>query len=74
MLTADEARILDDFLFLLFLWSEVSKGIDDDTEDEVEDDDDDDEEEQHVVDHTRREQPLAVRRGTKNVADSTPIT
>ena len=73
-LTADETRILDYLLFLLFLWSEVGEGVDDDTKDEVEDDNDDDEEEQHVVDHTRREQPLAVRRGTKNVPDSTPIT
>jgi hypothetical protein len=74
MVTADKTRVLDDFLFLLFLWSEVSEGVDDDTKDEVEDDDDDDEEEQHVVDHTRREQPLAVGRGPKNVADSTSVT
>lgn len=72
--TADEARVLDDFLFLLFLWSEVSEGVDDDTKDEVEDNDDDDEEKQHVVDHTGREQPLAVGGRAKNVADSTPVT
>lgn len=42
----------------MFLTSQVSKGVDDDTKDEVKNDDDDDEEEQEVVNHPGRKQRL----------------
>lgn len=58
VLTADEARGLQDLLLLLFLAPQVSKRVDDDAEDQVEDDDDDDEVEEQVVDDPGGEQRL----------------
>lgn len=47
--TADEASILQDELFLLFLTTEVREGVNDDTKDEVENDNNDYEEEEKIV-------------------------
>ena len=58
VLTADEARILDNFLLVLFFGTEIGESVDDDTKDEVQNDDDDDEEEDHVVDDSGREERL----------------
>ena len=55
---ANEARVSQDFLLGLFLRTEISERIDDDTKDHVEDDDDDDEVEEEVVDHADHEQWL----------------
>jgi len=54
--TADEARIPQNFIFVLFLATEVSEGVDDDAKDEVEYNDDDDEEEYQIIDDTCKEQ------------------
>lgn len=57
-LTTDEAGGLEDLLFLLFLTTQVSEGVDDDTKDQVEYDDDDDEVEEEIVDDSGWEQWL----------------
>lgn len=43
--TANEARVLQNQLLLLFLRTQIGKGVDDNTENQVEYDNDDDEEE-----------------------------
>ena len=68
LLTTDEARILQLFFLMVFLCSEISKGVDDDTKDEVlEDDNDDQEEEGEVVEHSEKEQWLL-----QNESEHTP--
>lgn len=53
---------------MVFLCSEISKGVDDDTKDEVlEDDNDDQEEEGEVVEHSEKEQWLL-----QNESEHTP--
>jgi hypothetical protein len=49
---ASETRILQNFLFLLFLTPQIGKSVDDDTKNEIENDNDDHEEEEHVVNHS----------------------
>ena len=56
--TADETGGFQDLLLPLFLASQVSEGVDDDTEDEVKNDDDNNEEEQQVVNHSGCKQRL----------------
>lgn len=51
--TANKASVLNDFLFVILLGSEISKGVNDDTKDEVENNDDDHEEEEHIVDESQ---------------------
>lgn len=43
VITANKAGVLENLLFLLFFRTQISKGVNDDTENEVEDDNDDDE-------------------------------
>lgn len=57
-LTANEARRLENFLFLLLLAPQVGKRVDDDAKDEVEHDDDDHKEEEKVVNHSGCEEGL----------------
>ena len=49
---ASETRILQNFLFLLFLTPQIGKSVDDDTKNEIENDNDDQKEEEHVVNHS----------------------
>jgi hypothetical protein len=49
---ASETRILQNFLFLLFLTPQIGKSVDDDTKNEIENDIDDHEEEEYVVNHS----------------------
>ena len=58
VLTADEARILDNFLLVLFFGTEIGECVDDDAKDQVQNDNDDDEEEDHVEDDPGREKRL----------------
>lgn len=62
-LTTDEARGLEDLLFLLLLAAEVGEGVDDHPKDEVQHNDDDDEEEQEVVYHPGRKEGLLHSEG-----------
>lgn len=50
--TTDETGGFQDLLLPLFLTSQVSEGVDDDTKDKVKNNDDNDEEEQEVVNHS----------------------
>lgn len=68
-LTTDEASGLEHFLFFLFFTSQVSKGVNNDTEDQVKDDDDDHEEEEQVVDHPGCKQRLLKK---KRLLHNTP--
>lgn len=56
--TTDETGGFQNLLLPLFLTSQVSKGVDDDTKDKVKNDDDDDEKEQKVVNHSSCKQRL----------------
>ena len=46
---ASETRILQNFLFLLFLTPQIGESVDDDTKNEIENDNDDHKEEEHVI-------------------------
>ena len=78
---ASETRILQNFLFLLFLTPQIGKSVDDDTKNEIENDNDDHEEEKHVVNHPSSKHRLlqipstneeTVKRGyqAKTIAES----
>lgn len=69
--TTDETGGFQDLLLPLFLTSQVSEGVDDDTKDEVKNDNDYNEEEQEVVNHSGCEQrlldgPVAGKTGRKS--------
>ena len=48
--TTNEARVLDNFLFVILLCPEICEGVNNDAKYEVEDNNDDYEEEEHVID------------------------
>lgn len=61
--TADETGGFQNFFLPLFLTSQVSKGVDDNTKYEVEHDDNDDKEEQKVIHYPGSKQRFLDRPG-----------
>lgn len=74
VLTANEARILDDLLFRLLLGSEVSERVDDDAKDQIQDNNYHDKEEEHIIDDSGWEERFDVRRRPQDVSDTAAIS
>ena len=64
-LTTYETGIVQHVLLLIFLRSEVCKGVDDHTKDEVLNDDDDDQEEEGEIVHNTQDKQWLLGRETK---------
>ena len=48
----NKTGVLDNFFFIIFFSSEISKCVNDDTKDKIEDNNDDNKEEEHVIDES----------------------
>ena len=71
--STNKAGVLDNFFFIIFFSSEISKCVNDDTKDKIEDNNDDNKEEEHIIDESEGVKRFRARWRTQHIPDSTTI-
>ena len=71
--STNKTGVLDNFFFIIFFSSEISKCVNDDTKDKVEDNNDDNKEEEHVIDESEGVERFRARWRAKHISNPTPI-
>lgn len=69
----NKTGVLDNFFFIIFFSSEISKCVNDDTKDKIEDNNDDNKEEEHVIDESEGVKRFRARWRTQYISNPTPI-
>ena len=69
----NKTGVLDNFFFVIFFSSEISKCVNDDTKDKIEDNNDDNKEEEHVIDESEGVKRFRARWRTQYISNPTPI-